>query len=235
MTGKIKALGLAFIATTMMSAIVASGAQAGSFDFGVKPSVFKADTSGEPGESVFTLTSTSGSKFNASCPSATLEGTVNSSNPVTDITLTPTFGPFCISFGLAATVVTNGCKLTLTGVGAAARTFKIDFLLCTAGKQIEIKTALCTLDIGEQTELQHIVATNLNPTEVTLSTTVSEMKVTQTGAACPDGNGHVSTNMAWTINTIAKAFTDTGSTTVTKHGHQYSEYTAGAQTTITAT
>jgi hypothetical protein len=234
MIRKIKALGLAFVAIAAMSAIAASGAQAASaFDFGVTPSVVKATN--ETGQAhVLTLTSTGGSKFNTSCPAATLEGTISTANPVQEATLTPTYGPNCTAFGLASTVVTNGCQYTVKST-ATALTATVDVVNCTSGKQIEIKTALCTLDIGEQAGLSHIVATQLAANEVTLNATVSGIKVTQTGAGCPDGNGHVGTNASFTGNTIAKAFADGGSTLVTKHGHQYLEYTAGAASTITAT
>jgi len=180
--------------------------------------------------------------FTTSCPigSASLEATTQGQTGVTDITATATYGPNCTAFGLAAQVVMHGCKYRLTGEGQPAFTALVDITGCTPGKEITIKTALCTLDIPEQKNLSHVFAKNINPTppndkEVTLESTVTNIELTQTGAGCPDGNAHVSKTASFVGNTIIKAFKHAGTKQVTKHEHQYTEALCGEQVTLLAT
>ena len=246
MISKLNALGLAVLAMAAMSAFAASAAQAGEFDIGVQPaSLFAVNEAGQIHQ--LQITSTAGGKFNTNCPNASLEGTTQGQK-INEATATATYGPNCTAFGVAAQVVMNGCKYTITGtthiiqgqqtihVVHPANTAVVDVVGCTQGKSIEIKTAICTLDIPQQNELSHIIGSNVNAQQVTLAATVSGITVRQTGAACPDGNNHVSTTGAFVGNTLGVGRSDVGGSQVTKHSHQYQELSqAGAQTTIAST
>jgi hypothetical protein len=171
------------------------------------------------------------SPFNAVCDSASIEGTVQG-QVLEDVTLTPTYSS-CKLAGTAATVQMNGCKYTLTGEGQPAQTALGDIVGCTSGKQIQVKTALCTVDIPAQNSLSHMVGSNIGGNEITTSLTMGGVTAVQTGAACPGGNNAHTSAASLAGNTTAKAFQDSGSTQVTKHSHQYSEVNAGSQVSLT--
>lgn len=239
MIGKIKALGLAFVVTAAMSAVAASAAQAGSFDIGAQPAVIKGHS--EAGQQhLLSVTRTAGGVFNATCKTASFEGT-SQGQSISEATITPTYGESegaptgCTLFGQSSVVKMNGCKFTITGSGQPSNTYLLDIVGCTSGKQIETKTAVCTFHIPEQNGLSHVVATNIGINEITLEATLTTITFTQTGAACPDGNNHQSTSASIQGNTIMKAFKDSGTKQVTKHSHQYTESTAGEQVSFTTT
>ena len=233
MTGKNRISGALIVAVVALGAFGAPGAQAGGLDFGTQPAVLFGHS--EAGQNhVVTLTATNQSKFNFACSTGSYEGTMQGLS-VNEKTVTSTFSG-CTAFGVQSQILFNGCKYTITGAGHAANTATIDIVGCTSGKQIEIKTAVCTMDIPEQNGISHVVATNLGGNEVTLSATMSGLSLRQTGAACPDGNGHQSTSGSATGNTIMKARVDVGGHVVTKHSHQYQELTqTGAQVSLTST
>jgi len=248
MTNRWKALGLTLVITAATGALLASAAQAGSLDVGTQPAVITGHSdpkSGEPTkfqEMILTITDTKGNKFNSVCNTASAEGTTQGQVSITEATVTPTFGSSetaptgCTLFGQSAQDRLNGCKFTLTGEGSPANTALVDMVGCTAGKKMEIKTALCSLDVGEQNGLSHLVAKNLaGGKEVTFEVTIAGITITQTGAACPDGNNHVSNGVSLTGNTLLKAFKTSGTKQVTKHGHQYAELLCGEQVTMAST
>ena len=239
MTSKIKALGLAVVAIAAMSVFAMPAAQAAKLDIGATPaSIFAHSEVNQVHQA--TLTSTSGTKFITTCPTASFEGTTQGQS-IEEATVTATYSgntqtPNCTAFGVASQILMNGCKYTFTGSGQPSGTLLMDIVGCTSGKSIEKKTAICTIDIPEQNGLSHIVGTKLSAQEVTLSMTISNMTMRQTGAACPDGNNHLGFGGSLSGNTILKARVDTGCTQVTKHSHQYCELgQAGAQTTIELT
>ena len=238
MFSKLKALGLAIFAITAMSAFAASAAQAGSFDVGANPANLHAHSeAGQQHELILQKTGFTGQQLNrfpAKCTTASLEGTTQG-QVVSEATVTATYSGTCQAFGTNAQVLMNGCKFTVTGSGHAANTATVDVVGCTAGKKIEIRTAICVLDVPEQNGLSHVVGTNLSSQEVTLAATVQGVTVQQTGAACPDGNNHHGTDAEFTGNTIAKAYSDSGNAQVTKHTHQYVETGKVAQTTLAST
>jgi hypothetical protein len=233
MNRKIKILGLIIVAIVATNALAAAVAQGGSLDIGANPAVLKSTN--EPGSPfIYTLASTGSSNFNVLCASTTFAGTTQGQN-IQDVTVTPTFSG-CVLYGQGATVLFNGCKFTFTGGAQAANTFLIDTVACTAGKSIEIRSPLCTYHLPEQLGLSHAVGTNIGGgKEVTLSATVTSITVTQTGAACPDGNKHHSNRSSFTFNWIVKAFKDAGTTQITTHSHQYGESVSGEQVTLVST
>ncbi len=249
MTTKLKSLVLAMLAITALSAVAASSAQAGTFDIGANPAVITGHSDPKVGggfqEHTFSLHTTGGGIAFAKCPTASFEGTshqlIGGTPPFQEVhhlTLTPTYGPGCTAFGMAAQIVMNGCKYTFTGAGQPQGTFLLDVTGCTAGKVMEIKTPICTLDVLEHHQIPHVVGKNVFtkglPHEVTLEMTV-RFTVRQTGFACPDGNNHLSTNLTLSGNTVLKAYQDLGPILVTKHGHQYFESLEGQQVPLTTT
>lgn len=223
MVRKTTNLGVAFLAAAAFSVVATSIAQAGHFEVGAKPAVLTGHRLTDQ-EHIFTLTAKSGKKYTASCSTATLEGTVQTQT-FDEVTLTPTFGKAettptgCSLFGQEAHVKVNGCKYTLTGAGQGERTFLLDIVGCTTGKQIEFKSNDCTLDIGEQNGLVHMIAFTGPDTggikDVRLGTSIMSVTATQTGVGCPDGDKVVS-KISFVGDTVIKAFQDNGMTQVTK-------------------
>jgi hypothetical protein len=239
MTSKFKALALAFVAIAAMSAITASGAQAGSFDVGAQPAVVSGhDEVGQ--DHVFVLTRTgTGEKFSTSCSTSWVEATTQGTLNVTDVTATATFGGQCLfgPTGLAAVVKLNGCKYTLTGAGSGVNTATADVTGCTNanGITITVAGAACQLRIPAQNGLSHVVGTTVGQ-EVTLAATVTGITVHQSGVGCPDGNNHLGTNASFQGNTLLNAKQDIGTEQVTEHGHQFvKENTGGNHVNLTLT
>jgi hypothetical protein len=241
--------GLLGLLTLSISGAVAVPAQAGSLDIGANPAILVGHN--EVGKGIalsLTFTKTDAQLGFALCTTASYEGTVQQlpqqpTQNAAEATITPTYGKTqtglneCVVGNLGeAQIKMNGCKYTLTGTGQAANTFQVDIAGCTAGKQIEIKATGCTLHIGEHSGLSHVVAANVaGGQEITLQVKMSPIKILQTGAACPDGNNHQSTDGLLQGNILVKAFKDAGNTTVTKHGHQYQEGVRGEQVSLTST
>jgi hypothetical protein len=233
---RISFLSLSLLVLSGVGVAAVPAVQAGTFHVGSNPSVVTAHSEAG-GQHVATISGPSGS-FNAVCDTATFEGTAQQAGGQTQTlhhaSVTPTFSS-CKLAGTSAAVQLNGCQYTITGSGYAANTFVIDIVNCTIGKQVQVKTALCTIDIPSQNGLSHVTATNIGGNEVTLTATVGGVTATQTGAACPHGNNFQTTNASITGNTIARAFVDEGSSLVTKHGHQYTEFKDGQEVEFIST
>jgi hypothetical protein len=240
MIGKIKALGLAFVAITAMSAMASSAAQAGTLDIEKQPAVLTGVN--EVGQqTTLNIQKTTGGSgvFSSHCEEATLEGTTQGLQ-IHEAQVTAAYTK-CKLFGLAATVTMHGCKYTLTGAGHLPNTSTVDIVGCTPGKSITIQSASCQVVIPEQNNLSHVVGDNVAtgggvPHEVTLTATVTSITHTQFGV-CPDGNNHHSNNAEFTGNTWVKAYEDDkAGVQVTKHGHQYTEFVhGGKQISLTST
>lgn len=232
MTRKIKGLGLAFVAIAAMSMVAAAGAQATQLH-ATTPNTASIFAERTAQDTINRFTTVSGT---VQCTTSTFEGTAEqaSSQQVTtdDLTVTPTYSG-CTAFGLAAQVVMNGCQYRLTGTDntAAGATFpnktaEVD-VVCTAGKQIEIKAVGgCTVTVPSQNHLEHVVFQN-NPAalpvhDVTIHATAAGIKYEPHGI-CPnnpaqtvlrqDGNYH------GTLTGIARK--DENGTLTTKDGHQW--------------
>jgi hypothetical protein len=231
MIHRLKCLGLAAIAISAMGATVASGAQASSLHI-VPVKVLTGSSA--PGQEQVAVTRTSGLP-NVFCSGASLEGTTEGLT-ITEATLTPTYQG-CKLVGTAAQVLMNGCKYTVTGIGEPALTAQVDIVGCTAGKAIEIKTAVCSVTIAEQNGLEHLTFENVGGSlqAINVNVNVSGIAYTQDSAACPDGNKHSATNGTLTGSFAVKAFEAESVNQVTKHGHQYAEYLCGVQVGLVAT
>jgi hypothetical protein len=242
MIGKIKALGLAFVAVTALSAMAAPAVHAGVLDIAQSPAVVTAQN--EVGQQTkITISKQTGGvgEFSLECEEATLEGTLVGvgQNPaqLQEGTLRPTYAK-CKLFGLPATIKSNGCLYTLTGELQPANTFLVDIVSCTAGQPgITIQSSVCQIVIPAQNGLGHVVGTNQlnNPDTVTLDAKVTNVTHTQFGT-CADGNNHHSNNLSFQGRTILKAFVDNGlGAQHTLHGHQFTTFAEGAQISVTST
>jgi hypothetical protein len=236
MIRRIKALVSSFVIATVAGVAAAPSVHAGHLDIGASPAVVSGHA--EAGQQHILTIPGSGSSFNVICNSATLEGGTTGT-PLDELTVTPTFGG-CRLAGSLVTVQMNGCRYTFTGIGQPTHTFSTDIVGCTAGKQIQIKWALCTVDIPQQNGLAHLVASNtgLEGNEVTLSATMAGITNLQTGLACPAGNNAHGQTMSFSGNTTLKAFTDGkqgGQSPVIKHGHEYVEQVPGELVGLVAT
>jgi hypothetical protein len=234
MIEKVKALAIAFVAVVASGALATAGAHAGTLDIGTGPAVLKGNSDTTffgSQQHLFSFNSGSG-PFNAVCDSASFEGETFGTS-IQEAAFTPTYAS-CKLAGMSAVFQMNGCRYTIQGTSQAVRTFDVNILGCTAGKQIQIKTALCTVDIPEQIWLHHLTATNLENNAVTFEATLTGMTATLTGAACPGGNG-APASASLSGNTIVRAFKAFGKPKVTKHGHEYIEVTGGEQVSLLAT
>lgn len=221
---------LAITAVAALSAMAATAANAGTLHIGSSPAVVTGHS-----EKLVLILFPEG--FSVVCDTDTLEATVQqpqATQTIHELTLTETH-QLCKLFGISATVQMNGCKRTLTGSGQPANTAVFDIVGCTSGKQIQIKTAVCTVDIPEQNGLSHLVASNIGANEVNLQAKVSGTTAVQTGAACPGGNNKHTATASSSGSWILKAFQDAGTDQVTKHGHQYVEHTCGVQIHLIST
>ena len=238
MSGKIKALGLAFAAVAAVSTMSSSAAHAGSFDIGAQPAILSGHDE-ENQNHVFSLEETDGGSGSAVCQTAWLEATTQGQSGVTDVTATATYGGQCLFAGLAAQVRLNGCKYTFTGAGQPANEGVTDIVGCTnATTGITITVPSCQLRIPQQNGVVPWVLIGIIPLFIVsrLLFTQAPFTVHQSGLACPDGNGHKGQNAALEGSTIIKATEENGSSQVTEHGHQFSKFsTSGTQVSVQPT
>jgi|GEM_PF-1950706 len=240
MIHRIRALGLALLAMAAIGAIGASAAQAAAGEIHITTTE-KAVITGHGTNHELTLGSSA-----VVCTTGQFEGTVevqpDEKTPVTQdgkqitfkhIIVTPTYQG-CKAFGTTATVKMNGCQYTLTG--QAELTAQAKVVNCTTGKQIEIVAAggICTITIGEQAELKHVVFTNDAESETTKHhlqdhETVEGITYTRDGAFCPQGAS------SYHGTTTIKAYKDAGTQPVTRTGHQSNEHLCGEEVGILGT
>lgn len=243
MIGKIKALGLAFIAITAMSAVAASAAQAVSGEIHVETpnTAVITGVNTPPEQHILSFKNTANETVNSKCTNATLEGTVQGGSPqitLTEATLTPTYSG-CKLFGQQADVLTNGCKYTLTA-SQTDTTATVDVVGCTTGKHIEIVSTVidCVVTVKEQNNLSHVVFQNegTTPNTIIAQATVTGIHYESHGTECPDPGTHTGTNAGFEGKTTFRAFVDNGNgTQETAHGHQFTTLAEGAQVGLFAT
>jgi hypothetical protein len=231
MIRNIKALGLAFVAVVAMAAMAASAAQAAPGELHVETAQ-KANLTGEiiaGQQHKLSVGSTT-----IQCSVANLEGTVSQVEAGTQVTATKAVVTATYSgcnFLGAATVRMNGCQYEL--VGTAELTSQAKVVNCTSGKSIEIIAAggLCTITIGTQAALAHVVYENKAgpPKDAVANATVTGIVITRDGAFCPQGTA------SFTGNTTVRAFVDNGTEQVTEHSHQFNKVKCGAQVGVFGT
>ncbi len=244
MTRNIKALGLALVAVAAMGTASASMAQAAQLHATSSKNIVV--TGHQKTENVFQLTTSlaedKGPKVK--CSQATYEGTAVTSggSQVTgdELTVTPIFGG-CTAFGQAATIKLNGCHFTATGAGQPARTMVLDGVCPTAGKQIEIQSAICQVKFPMQTIGGHVVFNNVagSPHTVEAVITVNTIKHEYSaGIGCSHTKGVQTTDGDYEGTVHFQAFEDVKNDQVQRNGdgHLYTSYThAGVALGIEAT
>src|SRR5262249_54366950 len=108
-------------------------------------------------------------------------------------------------------------------------------------------TSLCTVDIGEQGYLNHIVFSNKNPglgqgepmetqtKDVIANATVSGVQYQETGVFCPGGNNHQASDGSFAGETTVRAYEDSATQEqITENGHQFTRHVCGTQVGIFA-
>lgn len=232
MRHKIKALGLAFIAVAVMSMAAATGAQASELHVTTPNAAVIFGHQVQTHKHKFVVTAGP-----TECTQATLEATVQntgvSQQQVTEqeVTATGTYSG-CTAFGQAAQIVMNGCKYTVTNKHSVTghttpNTNYVDITGCTSGKQIEVKTGICTITVPEQHNLSHAVNTNTttpNPHDIDQTVTITGIKYENHGVLCPNYGGAntvTRTDGQFVGETTVQARQHVGGQQVTLHGHQY--------------
>ncbi len=237
MIRNIKALGLALVAVAAMSMAAAAVAPAAQLHATGQQNVVL--TGHQEGENVFQVTTSlaedKGPKIK--CGQATFESTVpfQGGTQVTtqELTVTPIYHN-CTAFGQTATVKMNGCHYTATGVGQPNNTVAIDVVCTTAGKQIEITTAICQVKVPAQTTAGHIVFKNVAGHTVTGEITVNQIKHEYSaGIGCGHTKAATTQDADYEGNVHFQAYRDLGiqhqvqrpTPPPNSDGHLYTEYT----------
>jgi hypothetical protein len=187
------ASGRSAIVTGLMLGLIALAApSAGASVFAAEG--YPAQLSGEQTEQV-TIGSEAGT---IKCSETTVSGTLEE-GPNGAVALTPTFKS-CTAFGIAATIVVNGCQLVghsgaETGSEIFAGTMDVT---CPAEKAIVITTATCEMQIGPQTGLSSLTLTDetggTRKVGVGFGLTGVAYTVTKDGAFCPFSGTGAKTN-----------------------------------------
>ncbi|HVO53483.1 MAG TPA: hypothetical protein VMT37_03630 [Solirubrobacterales bacterium] len=203
MTRYLKLLGLAALAVVAVTAVSAAGAQGAvqKIHCTTKP----CKITGESAAGVLTLTPI-GIKLKCT---AKYESTL-AEETVTEATVKAEYTK-CKSAGVATTIDMNGCDFTFTSTSEVEATAKVD-INCpiTGGVQDEITFTApalpCTIHIGPQNNLEHVVFTNegtTEPTDITAHVTLSNIAIKATESGCA---GATSADLEDTIT--FKAFKD---------------------------
>jgi len=172
--GKLKVVGLAFIATLILSAVPISAASGAAF----QAAEYTAVVSGQQeGSQTLTLDSLS-----VSCSVMTLSGELTEARVEPE--LTPTYSE-CTSGGESATIAMEGCKYRLD-----ANASDLD-IVCTAEKTIKVtaRGGNCEAKISGQNSRTTVTHTNLEgpPDVISLNANVGSIKYNKTkdAGACP--------------------------------------------------
>ncbi len=228
MIRSINSFGLALIAVAAISVASASMAHAAQFHGTSSKNV--TITGHQKAENIFQLTTSlaedKGPK--AKCSQATFESTApnQGGSQVTgqELTVTPIYSN-CTAFGQAATIKMNGCHFTATGAGQPALTMAVDIVCQTAGKQIEVTTAICQFKIPAQTTGGHIVFKNVagSPHTVEVVKTINTIKHEYSaGIGCAHTKNVTTTDADYEGTAHFQAYEDLGTEQVQRgDGHLY--------------
>lgn len=209
MNNKVKAIGLALVASIALAVIVTSGHAEEGFHFKAQDTVEineKHVTFDELGFYEATGSNDSFSAFGVtiSCKKSEFKGQIPLGGSP-NMEVTPHYSE-CNSLEgfLPTTITTNSCHYAFKlGERIANDTYALTTAIVCGGGKIEIhvyaseaadkeKKSLCTLTIAEQENLKGLhatVNTGVDPTDVTISGTITGIKFTNDGgsAPCPPG------------------------------------------------
>jgi pimeloyl-ACP methyl ester carboxylesterase len=189
----LKRLGVSMVVIVAALSMAAPAAASKAFMAGE----YTAEVSGQQsGEHVFTAEA----GITVKCKAATLKGELAEAK--TEVELAPTYGE-CTASGVAATVVTEGCKYRLD-----ANANDID-VVCESGKKITVTAGTCELQIGSQNGLKSIEYANSAalPSTITGTASITKIKYTKTkdGIFCPFNGTGEKEDGGLTGQTVAKA------------------------------
>lgn len=167
-------------------------------------------------ESLTTFTTNTGAA--AQCNSSNFQGSIIGAKEVDNVTIVPKYAE-CTFAGNPATVKVIDCAYVLDSdtVGTSPIEHADADLECAEGGQIEIVTSACTLDVRAQTAIsQGITYTNIANGDVTVSATLTEIKVAQkTGSAILCAFAGTTGVTTGTFKFEGKQFTSNSGTTTT--------------------
>lgn len=189
----LRRLGVSIVVIVAVLAMAAPAVASKAFMAGE----YTAEVSGQQsGEHVFTAEA----GITVKCKAATLKGELTEDR--TEVELAPAYGE-CTASGIAATVVTQGCKYRLD-----ANANDID-VVCESGKKITVIAGTCELQIGSQNGLKSIEYANSAtlPSTITGTAGVTKIKYTKTkdGFLCPFNGTGEKEDGSLTGKTVAKA------------------------------
>lgn len=193
MNRKLKAFGLAVVASLAMSVVAASASQAAEFHSGEAHTILNAAQS-------TTHVFTAGEGFGGvTCSTATFAGTSTAATE-TEQTITPSYSGCKDSFGRTAHVAMNGCKYRFHATTeTAANTFSGNTdVLCEVGKSINITITPggflgeCKVTIPGQENTGPITFHNVANGDVRTDASASNVTNSTSGGFfnCGIANGH---------------------------------------------
>jgi|SRR5215213_7714462 len=207
MRGNLKVLGLALIAAMAMSAVVAAAAQAESPTLVLTGSA-SGTVKGSSNDNVFTVQGGNVKCVeNSGVKGARFEGTVTAEKS-TEVKIKAAYGngsKGCTAFGVAATVNMKSCEYVFKSVkGSNPATATVNVACSVAGDAITVTASAlpCTVTVGPQTGLAHVVFKNSNtaePTDVNVEITVSSIAYTASGVGCPKPGSFADGNYAGSV------------------------------------
>ncbi len=177
-------LGIAVTAVLAMSAIGAAAAEAGSLDIGGTPTLLTGEQGIGTAKNKLTVTSSLGETLTTfKCMTASLEATTSFLS-ATELTVTPKYSG-CELGGILATVNSNSCKYTLSGVGVTPLAVNFSVTSCTSTLTITQGTCVLTIPSSSET-LERVTFTNVSasPKNLTANLEVKKIKVFG-GTGCP--------------------------------------------------
>jgi len=193
MKRKLNMLGLAIAAVGALAAFGAAGAQAVAPEFHCTSTTENCVLTAQSNDHVFSF---QGGTFkcieNGGVKGARSEATIpKTASSITVTTALGNAGKGCTFLGASLVPNMKSCDLVYNLVaGSLPPTATVDIKCNTAGDAITFTAASlpCTLTLGPQTGIGHIVFTNsggAEPTHVKAEKTTSKIKYTATGVGCP--------------------------------------------------
>jgi hypothetical protein len=179
MTKEPMAVGLALVAVLAMSAVAASGAQAGTFESAGYPTTISGAQ-----VTKHEITTNAGT---LKCNVATFAGSATEAS--SELTLAPTYSG-CTIAGFGAAVNMNGCDYLLTALGSSGSGVAIEIhIVCPGGKKIEITVVgtTCKISIDSQSRAGIVGTNNAGAIDTTINVSGIAYEIANgAGNKCPN-------------------------------------------------
>jgi hypothetical protein len=197
MIRNLKYLCLTVVAALAFGAAAVPGAQAAAPEFKseVEPVLYE-------GDQVVPLIFTIGLGLSSKCTTAHFTGT-GKTKASTSLTLTPNYGG-CELFKEAAEFKTNGCTYVFNLVAASSPPTANMEIVCPAGKEMEIESKVveCTVKIGAQKALKHVLFSNggtKKTSDYTMSFILTGIAYEEVGEKCVEPGAHANGEYSGTV------------------------------------